>query len=180
VLSDRLALFSAILQRDALKTLTMTDPWATLVALGSKRIETRSWATPYRGALAIHVAKSLPMYAEGFCEEPVVQHLLDAAGYTLHANARNNPRGLPLGCIVALVWLDDVQRIAPDFPADSVERAFGNFAPGRYAWTFSQCYRLTEPLPARGALGIWDWQPPAHFWQEIQAAHDRLREEVQR
>ena len=33
----------------AVKALSLTQPWATLVAMGAKRIETRSWATSYRG-----------------------------------------------------------------------------------------------------------------------------------
>jgi hypothetical protein len=41
--------------------LTLTQPWATLVALGEKRIETRSWA-PHAGAdgelIAVHAAKT--------------------------------------------------------------------------------------------------------------------------
>jgi hypothetical protein len=35
-----------------MKTLTLHQPWATLVALGAKQIETRSWAASYRGPLA--------------------------------------------------------------------------------------------------------------------------------
>lgn len=37
-----------------MKALTLHQPWATLVALGIKTVETRSWYTPYRGPLAIH------------------------------------------------------------------------------------------------------------------------------
>ena len=40
-----------------MKALTLTQPWATLVAMGAKRIETRSWTTNYRGPLAIHAGK---------------------------------------------------------------------------------------------------------------------------
>lgn len=36
---------------------TVTQPWATSIALGHKRIETRSWHTRYRGLIAIHAAK---------------------------------------------------------------------------------------------------------------------------
>ena len=43
-----------------MKALTLTQPWASLVAIGAKRIETRSWSTPYRGLLAIHAAKGFP------------------------------------------------------------------------------------------------------------------------
>lgn len=37
-----------------MKALTVTEPWATLIAIGAKRIETRSWPTEYRGPVAIH------------------------------------------------------------------------------------------------------------------------------
>ena len=40
----------------AIPVLTLWQPWATLVACGMKRIETRSWSTNYRGRLAIHAA----------------------------------------------------------------------------------------------------------------------------
>lgn len=39
-----------------MKALTLTQPYATLVAIGAKLIETRSWRTGYRGPLAIHAA----------------------------------------------------------------------------------------------------------------------------
>lgn len=44
-------------ERRGMKAITLTQPWATLVAIGAKKIETRSWATGYRGRLAIHAAK---------------------------------------------------------------------------------------------------------------------------
>jgi activating signal cointegrator 1 len=47
-----------------MKAITLTQPWATLVAIGAKRIETRSWPTNYRGPLAIHAAKGFPKWAK--------------------------------------------------------------------------------------------------------------------
>ncbi len=41
-----------------MKAITLWQPWATLVAIGAKRFETRSWSTHYRGPLAIHAAKT--------------------------------------------------------------------------------------------------------------------------
>src|SRR5271166_4355910 len=46
-----------------MKALTLTQPWATLVAIKAKRIETRSWRTSYRGPFAIHAGKSFPEWA---------------------------------------------------------------------------------------------------------------------
>jgi hypothetical protein len=40
-----------------MKVLTLAQPWATLVAIGAKKIETRSWPTNYRGPLAIQFAR---------------------------------------------------------------------------------------------------------------------------
>ena len=39
-----------------MKALTIIQPWATLLAAGKKRIETRSWKTNYRGEILIHAA----------------------------------------------------------------------------------------------------------------------------
>lgn len=39
-----------------MKALTIWQPWASLLACGAKQYETRSWATSYRGPIAIHAA----------------------------------------------------------------------------------------------------------------------------
>jgi hypothetical protein len=41
------------------KGLTLLQPWASLIALGVKTIETRSWSTSWRGGLVIHAGKGL-------------------------------------------------------------------------------------------------------------------------
>lgn len=40
-----------------MKLISLTQPWAALVAHGFKRFETRGWSTDYRGPLAIHATK---------------------------------------------------------------------------------------------------------------------------
>lgn len=45
---------------DPIPVLTLWQPWASLVAIGAKTIETRGWATPYRGPIAIHAAAKRP------------------------------------------------------------------------------------------------------------------------
>ncbi len=48
----------------AWRALTLHQPWASLVALGVKTIETRSWATKYRGPLLIHAGVRRPRPVE--------------------------------------------------------------------------------------------------------------------
>ena len=43
-----------------MKALTVRQPWASLIAVGAKRVETRSWPTAYRGPRAIHVGMHAP------------------------------------------------------------------------------------------------------------------------
>jgi activating signal cointegrator 1 len=42
-----------------MKVITVIQPWATLLALGVKKFETRSWATKHRGELAVHAGKKI-------------------------------------------------------------------------------------------------------------------------
>lgn len=55
-----------------MKALTLHQPWSSLVAIGVKTVETRSWGTTYRGPLAIHAALRRPdveMVEDGQCGE---------------------------------------------------------------------------------------------------------------
>jgi hypothetical protein len=36
------------------------------------------------------------------------------------------------------------------------ELAFGDYRAGRFAWLLADIRALPEPIPARGALGLWD------------------------
>lgn len=138
--------------------LTFRQPWASLVALEAKRIETRSWQTSYRGWLAIHAGKTLPKTERLLCEQvPFRTALLrDTAldpTYPLAAQ-------LPRGCIIAIARLDSCQPTETiEWPGEP-ERSFGDYAPGRYAWYLSHIHRLLQPIPARGTLGLWRIEMP--------------------
>lgn len=43
---------------DQIRGLSLHQPWASLVAWGEKRVETRNWSSPYRGRLATVSAPS--------------------------------------------------------------------------------------------------------------------------
>ncbi len=147
-----------------MKALSLWQPWATLIALGEKRFETRDWATSYRGPLAIHAAKTWNRETRWACADAPI-----AAALTFHDQPCGD--GLPLGCIVATCRLvacihmpEDPRDLArcPDWPASGIgerELAFGDFSPGRYAWKFVDVLRLPKPISAKGARGLWDWEP---------------------
>lgn len=92
-----------------MKTLSLLQPWATLVAIRAKRIETCSWSTSYRGPLAIHASKRMPAASkELIYENPFWLALLDMW--------KDDPeKELPLGCVIATCELTNCIRV-PDFP----------------------------------------------------------------
>ena len=155
------------------KVLTLTQPWATLVAIGAKRIETRSWATSHRGPLLIHAAAGLgPVggrrafydlcYSAPFHDTllPAMTGTREIAGFKI---PHVDPMSLPMGSILALVDVVSMHRITADgvegFQPQPTAReiAFGDYTPGRYGWLLSNVRPLAQPITARGALGLWTW-----------------------
>jgi hypothetical protein len=141
-----------------MKALTLTQPWATLVAIGAKKIETRSWSTSYRGPLAIHAAKGLgPIGGQkgliDLCLQEPFLSVLKAAG-VIEGGIRKDR--LPLGAIVAVCELTEIYRVpTPHLALTDQERAFGDYSFGRYAWLLTNVRALPEPIPVKGALGLW-------------------------
>ena len=125
-----------------MKMLSMTQPYASAVPLGLKTWETRSWPTKYRGPLGIHAAKGFPKWAKEFAE-------------TERALGRGLAR-LPLGAVVAVVDLVDCQ--PTEYLIDGItglERLYGNYLDGRFAWKLENIRPLAKPIPAKGSLGLW-------------------------
>jgi len=141
-----------------IKALSVMQPWATLIALGAKRIETRSWSTSYRGPLAIHASSRMSREAVLSLRAPPMREALAAGGYQQGSGPASNPCGLPLGVVIAVVTLVDVQRITQQHVPAEPERSFGDYTPGRFAWFMRDVRCLPEPVEAKGALGLWEWK----------------------
>lgn len=128
-----------------MKVLTLTQPWASLIAKKYKRIETRSWSTSHRGDLAIHASRQ-------------------AAPTDLFV--RYLPFPLPLSAIICLVKLLDCVLMTDDLIREwrqvygEHEIEMGNFLPGRYAWILGDVLELPTPIKCRGHLGLWNY--PVH------------------
>jgi hypothetical protein len=133
-----------------MKALSLTQPWATLVAIGAKKLETRSWPTYYRGPLLIHAAKGFPGWARDTCFQLPFATAIAAAGYTSFSQ-------LPLGQILGMVSLTGCKAthdLAP-WVVDETERTFGDYGAGRFAWRLEEPVKFDEPIPCKGALGLW-------------------------
>ncbi len=104
-----------------MKFLTIRQPWASLIAVGAKTIETRPFSTTYRGPLAIHAGKANPPY------------FWNLGGWTVGRLDPHEPRrmfthdspiiDLPLGAVVAVCDLVDVVPIVPEKGLTTAERS---------------------------------------------------------
>lgn len=141
-----------------MQALTLTQPWAALVAHNHKRIETRPWSwnpdEPTR--FAIHAAQGLkPIGGRNALDtilgrEPFVSLL---AGVELHFGAIVATATLT-GCLKTRYLWDQLAH-KPDFVPGRYEDALGDYTPGRYAWLLADITRLDEPIPCSGARGLW-------------------------
>jgi hypothetical protein len=133
-----------------MKTLSIMQPWATLIAIGAKHFETRSWNTRHRGLLAIHASKGFPRAAIELCSVEPFQAALRGAGF-------EKATDLPRGMIIATATLKTThptQNLRLDL--DERELAFGFYDDGRFAWELIDIERLASPVIMRGSLGLWN------------------------
>lgn len=139
-----------------MKCITLTAPWSWLVTWNLKQIETRSWRTNHRGLLGIHTAQSLaPIGGEAglldVCSRPWFREALIVMGIT-------KPLAVPRGVICGVCSVRDVRPTAELLPEiEAMELAFGDYSPNRYGWLLDGCARLTTPIKAKGAQGLWTW-----------------------
>lgn len=133
--------------RPTIKCLSLWQPWASLVAAGVKRHETRHWETAYRGPIAIQASKTLDLAGapDQLCEA---------------VHGRFWAKELPRGFIVAVADLtacDPAERVADHLTA--ADAAAGNFARGRFAWRLERVRRVLQPIPLVGRQGLFNWTP---------------------
>jgi hypothetical protein len=145
-----------------IKGLVLWEPWATLLVHGIKTVETRHWATPYRGPIAIIAGKHWTDDERAFCDDPEVAADLAKCGVT------EPEKDFHFGCAVGIVdmvdclptsnhtyktkRLEDKKRY---WDLSDEDIAYGNFAPGRFGWVMSGGRWFAEPVPMRGTQGLF-------------------------
>ncbi|MEM6484185.1 MAG: ASCH domain-containing protein [Pseudomonadota bacterium] len=125
-----------------MKALTIHQPWASLILLGIKRYENRTWRTNYRGPLAIHAGSSRASWdiAEA---DPAIAADLEQHGL--------NRQTAPHGVILGAVWLADCIGINL-IPADAQSDPY---ASGPWCWVLASPTMLQKSLDCSGKLGLW-------------------------
>lgn len=158
-----------------MKVLSLLQPWATLVVIGAKKIETRSWDTKYRGEILIHASRGTKREIQDMlCKDPFFS-VLNKTGYKLFGQpgqrkkiTDNLPRGAIIGKakLVTTSTTEFFQQCSGGIPLNEKgpynkehweeELAFGDYSPGRYGWLLSDPVQFEKPIPYKGELGLRD------------------------
>ena len=160
-----------------MKALTIYQPFASLLAVGEKRFETRGWATKHRGPIAIHAGRRMfELELDEDLRAEVFKPLLSASGEHIYA---------PTGAVIATAELVGIWAIqqgedgkikayrVPDEDGATTawerfrealeptpkEIALGDWRPGRYAWELANVRPLPHPEFIKGKQGLWTWEP---------------------
>ena len=133
-----------------IKAISLHQPWASLITMGLKHFETRSWPTNYRGKLVICAAKK-----NSNEQQSSYKTLACSLGIDLTVHPWDS---LPLGVAIALVDLVDCIEMTEDFinEQSETERCCGHWESGRFAWKLDNVQPLPLPVPIKGKQGLWN------------------------
>lgn len=141
-----------------MKAITLWQPWATLLAVGCKHMETRSWPTKYRGEILIHASKKPYSQVRKILPTKDRRYIEDL----LQIKYFNGERNIPTGVIVGKAELAACVKITEAFRSGMAnirpeEFILGDFTTGRYAWVMKNPVLFKEPIPAKGMQGLWNY-----------------------
>lgn len=127
------------------KAITLHQPWAELLVLGIKEMETRSWPiNKLLGNMDIHASKR-PM-----CD----------VGKALAA--KYNINNLVYGAIIGNVFFASCFQIDEgwvQWAQKCSEYELGEWREGRFGWHALAATKLKEPIYCRGYQRIWNFDP---------------------
>lgn len=149
-----------------MKSLTVRQPWASCIAFGGKDIENRSWSTPHRGLVAIHAGKGV--------DWDVPDHAWTSAGlapYRKGARRAAWTASLPLGAVVAIARLADCHDATGTDYCSCSTWAMAH----QWHWELADVRPLPQPVPCKGALGLWNLPEDieAAVTAQLEASHAR-------
>ena len=150
-----------------MKAITMYQPWASLLACGAKKYETRSWPTNYRGPIAIHAATRKPD-TRGMSAS-TVHAMVQAVRPLVVQDARTTMylplEMLPRGVIIATAELVECWHIV-HHPGTDVDQA-KHIQVGAEHWVTDK----HDPnfgrffVPTEQEMLFGDWEPGRYAWE---------------
>lgn len=146
-----------------MKALSLWQPWASLIVwTDSKKHETRSWPCPKTvigKEIAIHATAALPVEARlAVAESEDLYRLLRRTSLIrLGSGLDDLPRGAVLG-VARVLECRRTEDAGLLYHVSQDDLTASDWSPGRFAWRLEVTDVFPEPVPAKGAQGLWEWR----------------------
>jgi hypothetical protein len=144
-----------------MRALTVRSPWSWAIAEQGKTVENRTWKTTHRGLLAIHAAARFDYDAAMPVEEAARKLRVLVAKIRLANGSPPETAYLRLSRVVAVAELAGIHHASECMlPANAVPpggyTGCSRWAQrGQWHWELASTRKLPEPVPCKGALGLW-------------------------
>lgn len=122
-----------------MKALTICQPYAELIARGTKLVENREWPTRYRGPLLIHAGKSKQWWDDS---------------YLIRQTDVQWGAVIAVAHLAACLHIDDIE--AGDHDGAYPWLREHEHTSGTWCWILTGARRFAEPVPVGGKQGLWE------------------------
>lgn len=123
-----------------MKTITVKQPWASLIVAGIKDIENRTWKTNFRGRVLIHAGVTIDNNAVN-----KIEFFNGKFAHLLQIGIDKNE--FPLGAIIGSVEIVDCVQNDPSVWAEE----------GVWHWKLKNPIKFDNLIPCKGKLSFWDF-----------------------
>jgi hypothetical protein len=153
-------------------TISLDEPWASLVAARIKVNETRSWPTKHRGLIFIHA--TVKPFGFNSARADLLRDFLMIDEYRklcrhlwVQKYGKAEAKKHPAGTVDCEMWSNympghviAVAQLTNCVPSDDYGNpdTWGDFTRGRWVWELEHVRALDIVKYARGRQRIWDWK----------------------
>lgn len=146
-----------------MKVLSLLQPWAQLVVIGAKKIETRGWK-PRQDVMNQIKREGFLIHAS--LNEKDAQLLCGIPGIEPFKQYIRYYTDLTYGAIVGHVMFHDAITTSTNFGMSTIEKwvkgnweiekQFGDYSNNRFGWLLSDAKKFETPITCKGSLNLWD------------------------
>ena len=132
-----------------MKTITIKQPWVSLICEGIKDIENRTWSTKIRGRVLIHASQKAIEMKYG-------NEIFTIEQWNYITN-KKSVLDKKCGCIIGSVEIVDCVINHPSIWAEKTNEFMLQAGKPIYNWVLANPILFDKPIPAKGKLSFWNF-----------------------
>lgn len=144
-----------------MKTISIKQPWASLIVEGIKDIENRTWPTKFRGRVLVHSSATNLLNRCKFYDDILSTMQIrdvcikgkETAIFGCHLDT-----SAIIGSVEIVDCVINHESIWAEHSTSKFQKISGNYKTiPVYNWVLANPIKFPEPIPAKGKLSFWDY-----------------------